>query len=106
MMFCPKCGSLLRATQDKGKNVMVCSCGYSSKETSNLEIKESVKSAVDKIDVVGNEEDSLLPETDVECPKCKHNKAVFWLIQTRSGDEPETKFLKCKKCGHTWRDYK
>ncbi|MBI1969528.1 transcription factor S, partial [Candidatus Woesearchaeota archaeon] len=21
------------------------------------------------------------------------------------GDEPETKFLRCQKCRHTWRDY-
>ncbi len=98
MMFCPKCGSLMFS-----KN---CSCGYVLKEESTFEVKEELKTKIDKIDVVGNEEDSLLPETDAECPKCKHNKAVFWLVQTRAGDEPETKFLKCKKCGHTWRDYK
>ncbi|MBI2108536.1 transcription factor S, partial [Candidatus Woesearchaeota archaeon] len=31
--------------------------------------------------------------------------AYFWLVQTRAGDEPETKFLRCEKCSHTWRDY-
>ena len=40
-----------------------------------------------------------------ECPKCGHRTAYFWLVQTRAGDEPETKFLRCEKCGHTWRDY-
>ena len=45
------------------------------------------------------------PLSDAECPKCGHNKAYFWLQQTRAGDEPETKFMKCEKCKHTWRDY-
>ncbi|MFA6073831.1 MAG: transcription factor S [Candidatus Woesearchaeota archaeon] len=98
MMFCPKCGALMIS--------IACKCGYSSKDKSALELKEEVKLKEDKIDIIDDQEDSLLPETDAECPKCKHTKAVFWLIQTRAGDEPETKFLKCKKCKYTWRDYK
>ena len=42
---------------------------------------------------------------DVECPKCGHTSAYFWEVQTRASDEPETKFLRCEKCRHTWRDY-
>ena len=40
-----------------------------------------------------------------ECPKCKNNKAVWWLLQTRSGDEPPTQFYRCTKCAQTWREY-
>ncbi|MGV8169526.1 MAG: transcription factor S [Candidatus Nanoarchaeia archaeon] len=98
MMFCPKCGSLMISK--------TCSCGYALKGEGKLEVKEEVKTSNEKIEVVDGQEDSMLPETDAECPKCKHQKAAYWLIQTRAGDEPETKFLKCKKCGHTWRDYK
>jgi transcription factor S len=97
MMFCPKCGSLMISIE--------CKCGFKSKEE-NIVIKENVKSEKMKIDIVDGQEDSMLPETDAECPKCGHKKAVFWMVQTRAGDEPETKFLKCKKCNHTWRDYK
>jgi DNA-directed RNA polymerase subunit M len=105
-MFCPKCGALLKIRQEGSKNIMYCGCGYSSKETEKLELKESVKTEVEKIDIVGNEEDALLPEIDAECPKCKHQKAVFWMVQTRAGDEAETRFFRCKNCGHTWREYK
>lgn len=98
MMFCPKCGSLMISTS--------CKCGYESKKSEGLEIKETIQSKQNNIDIVDGQEDSLLPETDADCPKCKHTKAVFWMIQTRAGDEPETKFLKCKKCSYTWRDYK
>ena len=53
------------------------------------------------------EEDAhgTMPLTDEECPKCKHGKAYYWLVQTRAGDEPETRFFRCEKCKHTWRDY-
>lgn len=97
-MFCPKCGSLMISTS--------CKCGYTAKSTGKIEIKEEVKSKTDKVEVVDGQEDKMLPETDAECPKCKNKKAVFWMIQTRAGDEPETKFLRCTKCSHTWRDYK
>jgi transcription factor S len=97
MMFCPKCGSLMISTS--------CTCGYTTKKA-NLEIKEEVKNKDDKVEISDGQEDSMLPETDADCPKCKHTKAVFWMIQTRAGDEPETKFLKCTKCGFTWRDYR
>jgi transcription factor S len=104
MMFCPKCGSLLKMKNEKGKNIMFCGCGYSSKDSGKVELKEKVNNEPDKIDIVDSQEDSLLPETDAECPKCKFNKAAFWTVQTRAGDEPETKFLKCKKCSYTWRE--
>jgi DNA-directed RNA polymerase subunit M len=48
----------------------------------------------------------LYPRVEAECQKCKNREAFAWEVQTRSGDEPPTKFLKCTKCKHTWRDYK
>jgi DNA-directed RNA polymerase subunit M len=45
-----------------------------------------------------------LPTTDVECPKCGHNKAAWRLRQMRAADEPETRIFRCTKCQHTWRD--
>ncbi|MGV8162577.1 MAG: transcription factor S [Candidatus Nanoarchaeia archaeon] len=98
MMFCPKCGSLMISK--------TCSCGYELKGDNKLEVKEEIRTSNDKIEIADGQEDSLLPETDAECPKCKHQKASYWLVQTRAGDEPETKFLKCRKCAFTWRDYK
>ena len=89
--------------KENGKNVIVCSCGYTDRKVEVEEIKEEIiqKKGVE----VASDEDSMLPTTDAECPKCKNGKAYYWLVQTRAGDEPETKFLKCTKCKHTWRDY-
>ncbi len=104
MMFCPKCGSILTQRKENDKTVIGCSCGYVLK-SGNVEVKEEFKSKTeDNIDVV-DANDETLPETDAECDKCGNKKAYYWLVQTRAGDEPETKFLKCTKCSHTWRDY-
>ena len=41
----------------------------------------------------------------IDCEKCHNKEGVSWTFQTRSADEPETKFYRCTKCNHTWRDY-
>tara|TARA_Y100000310_G_C19947215_1_gene475231 strand:+ start:137 stop:421 length:285 start_codon:yes stop_codon:yes gene_type:complete len=86
------------------KRVIECSCGYKENDFSKFKkIKEIIKEKK-SVEVV-DKEIEILPITDEECPKCKNEKAYYWTIQTRAGDEPETKFLKCKKCKHVWRDY-
>ena len=40
-----------------------------------------------------------------DCKKCGHEKAFFWTLQTRSSDEPETRFYKCVKCNFVNREY-
>ena len=104
-MFCGKCGSILMPKKIEGKNVMACSsCGFVDKKPEAIKLTE--KSAKqEKVDFVERKEVQVLPKIDAECPKCHHPKAFYWTLQTRAGDEAETKFLKCEKCNHTWRDY-
>jgi len=104
MIFCPKCGSILRPKVDKGRKALACSCGFVDRTKQAGTIKEHVSDRSEKVEVVDKEE-NILPKTKVQCPKCGHDTAFYWTIQTRAGDEPETKFLKCEKCKHTWRDY-
>mgnify|MGYP006285892661 CR=1 FL=1 len=105
MMFCPKCGSILLPKKENNKRILSCSCGYKSKKTDSATLSESVAKKEKEVEVIEKGEFETLPKTQAECPKCGNNEARFWLVQTRAGDEPETKFLKCTKCGHTWRDY-
>jgi len=100
-MFCPKCSSILMPKSVDGKRFMGCSCGYRSDATGRM--SEEVKIET-RIDVV-HEDVQTLPLVDADCPKCNHAKAYFWSIQTRASDEPETKFFRCEKCKHTWKDY-
>ena len=103
MLFCPKCGSLMKVKKEEGKKALNCGCGYRKKDAGSVELKERMQKK--KVVEVVNENTETLPRTKAECPKCKNKEAFFWLVQTRGGDEPETKFLKCTTCKHTWRDY-
>ena len=106
MLFCPKCGSILKSKDEKGKRVLFCSCGFVKKDVEDVEIKESVKKTDKDVEVVSDDDDNKsLTLVDADCPECGHKKAYFWMIQTRAGDEPETKFYKCQKCNHVRRDY-
>ena len=104
-MFCPKCGSILRLKEENGKRFMACSCGFVDRKGESGKIKEAVRSSDRKIEVVEEERENILPKTKASCPKCGHDTAYYWLVQTRAGDEPETKFLKCEKCKRVWREY-
>ena len=102
-MFCPKCKSILTVRKVNGKKQMACSCGYSEKP-SGTTLKGEVLKHGPEIEVVEKEE-VMLPKTEAHCERCGHKTAYFWTVQTRAADEPETKFLRCENCKHTWRDY-
>ena len=102
-MFCPKCGSVLLPKKEGNKKVIVCSCGYKSDNIELTKITETVTKKEKEVEVI-EKEIEILPKTDAKCDKCGHKTAFFWTLQTRAGDEPETKFMRCEKCRHTWRD--
>ncbi|MCL5803441.1 MAG: transcription factor S [Thermoplasmataceae archaeon] len=103
-MFCPKCGSLMAPS--KGKQVCG-SCGYEQKFTrKDSESHEIVNKSGGKEVIMIREEKSAEPlDSDAVCPKCHKMGAYYLLKQTRSADEPETKFYTCSHCGHRWREY-
>ncbi|VVB74507.1 Transcription factor S [Candidatus Tiddalikarchaeum anstoanum] len=104
-MFCKKCNSLLIPEKDdNGKVKFVCrKCGTSSR-SKDLKIV-SVKDRKERLYFVDKKQDDTLPSVRQKCPKCGNHMAYYWQIQTRAADEPETKFFRCTKCEHTWREY-
>ncbi|MFC1741402.1 transcription factor S [Nanoarchaeota archaeon] len=106
IQFCPKCKSILRPKKENDKVIMFCSCGYTSKPKGGS-IREEKKKPTEEVDEVPiiEKEIEVLPVAKEECPECGNIGAYYWLVQTRSADEAMTKFLKCTKCKHTWRDY-
>ena len=97
-MFCPKCGNMLMPKGGK----MVCathgpvegSGKITDKTTTKL---KNIKAAAEDIEVHA--------KTREKCPKCGNESAYYWTVQTRSIDEAPTKFFKCTKCQHQWREY-
>ena len=110
MRFCPKCGTRLMPTREGEEELLVCPrCGYKVRADKPIlvPVARLRKSPRDKVTVIGEEEGSLrpLPTTQVECPRCGHNQAYYWFVQTRSSDEGATQFFRCTRCGYTWREY-
>jgi len=114
MLFCPECGSILRPKEKAGKKILWCSCGFTSfleeqsTETSDAvasteQLVEAPKEEVRRVEIV--QEIETHPKIKADCEKCSNKEAYYWTQQTRGADEPETRFFKCTKCEHTWREY-
>ena len=106
MDFCPHCDTRLKKNDD---GLLACSkCQFVKEKTVNI-TKEKSEDAnseflvMDESDM--NQEKGLESTVPIDCEKCHNKEGVSWTFQTRSADEPETKFYRCTKCNHTWRDY-
>jgi len=99
MEFCPKCGAILMMKKTKAGCPR---CNYIAKGKVDMQIKEAVNQRA-PVAVVDEKTSNVNPVTSWDCKKCGSKKAYFWLRQMRSGDEPESKFYKCVKCGQTSR---
>ena len=91
-MTCPRCGYSTAQLGDSTPEI---------KSKKKLDAKEdpSIKVLEEGNDI------KALPTTNVDCPKCDNKEAIWWMLQTRSADEPTTQFYRCTSCNHTWRNY-
>ena len=103
MKFCPECKTRLR----KIEGVLVCpKCDYREDGPTPASPRKQTPDVVSELNVLAeNEGREALPTIKIDCPKCDHDEAVWWMLQTRSADEPTTQFYRCSSCDHTWRDY-
>jgi DNA-directed RNA polymerase subunit M len=97
MEFCPKCGCILVEAKCPR-------CRYKHKSKIKIETSEKLEKKPE-IGVITDKDTDVFPVINATCTKCRNKEAYFWTSQTRSGDEAETKFYRCTKCKHTWRDY-
>ena len=100
MEFCP-CGGII-VSSGSSSSSRCRNCGKAQVITHDKIVSEKKKK--ETIVIEDNRPD--LPETDVRCGKCGNGRAYWWLIQTRSADEPPTQFYRCTRCKRTWREYK
>ena len=107
--FCDKCGGMFIPQKKGKKTVLVCrNCGKKKTKkvgTKEFKVKTGVKKEKEIIVVEKKSNLEVLPRTTAECPKCGNREAFWWMQQTRSGDEPPTRFYRCAKCKHVWREY-
>jgi len=106
MEFCPNCGTLLRINKKEGKSLYACSkCGYEKDIDEKSRFEHAEKNISDDEVVIIENNNMAMPKVKEECKKCHNREAYWWMLQTRSGDEPATKFYRCTKCSFTWREY-
>lgn len=103
MKFCPKCDTRLTAV-DSGLECL--KCGHVESNDSKLKPKEKLETVSSTFKVLDESEANAGRSTiKKECEKCGNGEAVWWMLQTRSADEPTTQFYRCTECSYTWRDY-
>ena len=113
MEFCPGCGSRLEPKKGEDCIVLACvKCGFTKQSSAgNRSQAKVVKVITPKtqpfMTVISEEETkvSTMPTIKMKCEKCENNEVFVWQVQTRGGDESSTQFMRCTKCGHTFREY-
>ena len=104
MKFCLKCEVKLK----KGELGLECpKCDYvdGEKITQKKKIVTEEEPDFSLLAFEGDEGEATNTTVKIDCEKCGHDEAVAWMFQTRSADEPTTRFYRCTKCKYTWRDY-
>jgi DNA-directed RNA polymerase subunit M len=116
MEFCPNCGSRLEPKKSHpsagASFLLAClKCGYTKRpinETAEAKKGKVIQPKAKPFMTVISEEDqkiNTMPTLRVECEKCHNMEVYVWQVQTRGGDEASTQFMRCTKCGHTFREY-
>ena len=107
MWFCPCCGCLLKIQTNASLNTTRFSCGtcpYAAPIVTRVSKKLQLEPK-QTTDVEGGEEAMKHADrTKEDCPKCGFDSAFFRQQQTRSADEPMTRFYTCEKCRHMWKE--
>jgi transcription factor S len=112
MEFCPECGCRLEPKKTDDGVVLACSkCSYIKQAATNRAQARVVKviqpTSQPFMTVISEEEQKIktMPTIQMKCEKCDNNMVYVWQVQTRGGDEASTQFMRCTKCGHTFREY-
>ena len=108
MEFCDKCGGIMMPQKSGNSIKIVCrKCGKKKRaKEKKFKISSVSNKKKGKIIVVDKKSKiDVLPKTKVDCPKCNNSEALWWMQQMRSADEAATRFYRCTKCNHTWREY-
>ncbi|MFA7398683.1 MAG: RPA12/RPB9/RPC11 RNA polymerase family protein [Candidatus Bathyarchaeia archaeon] len=113
MEFCPTCGSRLEPKKTGDGNAFVLCCAKCNFTKQPIDRKiEARTGAVIKptpkpfMTVIGqNDEINTMTKIKKKCDKCENDEVYVWMVQTRGGDEAMTQFMRCTKCGHTFREY-
>lgn len=102
MKFCPQCQARLK----RNLSVLKCtSCQYQEDIAEPQDAPDDAYTDPELTVFDDTDDKKNLPTITIDCIKCDNKEAIWWMMQTRSADEPTTRFYRCTECKHTWRDY-
>eukprot|EP00871_Galdieria_phlegrea_P004761 jgi/Galph1/5286/GphlegSOOS_G3968.1 len=108
MLFCRWCHNLLlidTKTADHQVRFICKTCPFYYQVQGKLERKVTGLVKKQEADIFGgNKQWELADQTQVTCPRCSHQTAYFFQMQTRSADEPMSTFYRCAQCGYQWKE--
>jgi transcription factor S len=111
--FCPNCGSRLEPKKTGEGNAFVLCCAKCSftKQPQDKKVEARTGPVLSPkpktfMTVVGKgDEVNTMTKITKQCESCGNMEVYVWQVQTRGGDEASTQFMRCTKCGHTFREY-
>ncbi|HJM45773.1 MAG TPA: transcription factor S, partial [Candidatus Nitrosopelagicus sp.] len=89
MKFCPTCD--VRLKKDSATSVLTCpKCNYTEGGSKSEKETVSQETESDFLVLDENEGKDVLPTMEIDCEnkECDNREAVWWMLQTRSADEP------------------
>ena len=103
MLFCPNCANILLIDKSGQTKFFCRTCAYfytlDGQVSYKLHLKEKeIKPIIDENQMVDGQ------KINEECPKCSHKVAYCIMFQTRSSDEPMTRFFMCESCKYRWKN--
>ena len=112
MEFCPECGCRLEPKKVEDSIVLACTkCSYVKQPECSRAQAKVIKVIQPKskpfMTVISEDDQNIntMQTIRMKCEKCGNNLVYVWQVQTRGGDEASTQFMRCTKCGHTFREY-
>jgi len=112
--FCQNCGCRLEPRRNGEQVVLACSkCDYTKEVADNsgrsqAKVVKVIQHATQPFMTVVSAEESKISTMStikMKCEKCDNTECYVWQVQTRGGDEASTQFMRCTKCGYTFREY-
>jgi DNA-directed RNA polymerase subunit M len=113
MEFCPTCGCRLEPKKNGGNSfVLWCAKCNFTKQPADQKAEARTGPIIQPkpktfMTVISEEDQKIktMQTIKMKCDKCDNNLVYVWQVQTRGGDESSTQFMRCTKCGHTFREY-
>ncbi|KAH0575618.1 DNA-directed RNA polymerase subunit [Spironucleus salmonicida] len=103
MLFCPTCSSVLLIDKATSTKFACPRCPYiyyvDGQATLQLQNEPLPVNPV-----ITGEQLQDGAKVKEECPNCNHDMAYCIMFQTRSSDEPMTRFFMCCDCKNRWKN--